>query len=133
MNDHTIDQDGSQNSNAGQIKIIATPEGEAPLEVREAWIGLILPCHPILGYSEGDIGALSREPTERNRQVINVPQDEAIRILALFHPEAVQWWNDHGYPTQGGYFSFGEREVEIISGVTYQQIREWRDHDDFDL
>lgn len=130
MDNDSTDQDQNSNPNSGQIKIIHTPAGEAPLEIREAWVGLILPCHPILGYSEGDIGAVSRDPTERNRRVICVPQQEAISILALFHPNAAQWWCHHGYPAPGGYFSFGEYEVEIIFGVEHQQIREWTHHDD---
>lgn len=133
MDNDSIDQDQDLIPVIGQIKIIATPEGEAPLEVRKAWVGLILPCHPILGYSEGDVGALSHKPTERNRRVVNVPQDTAIQILALFDPESAQWWRDLGYPKSGGYFSFGESEIEVIHGVNHQQIHEWTHHDDVSL
>src|SRR6187455_3469002 len=33
-----------------QVRIVQTPPGEAPIEVREAWVGLVLPLR------EGEVG-----------------------------------------------------------------------------
>lgn len=108
----------------GQIRITRIPSGEAPFEIRKAWLGLILPCDPYLGYPDNGIeqGVLSGKKASRNRRGFSVPQDEALEILSLHNPAAATWWRENGFPTQEGYFGFGEGEAEIISGVTPQSI-----------
>lgn len=106
----------------GLIKIIKTPAGEAPLEIREVWVDMILPCGPILGYSGGpECGVLSEESTQ-SRYSFSVPQEEAIAILERKSPETATWWREHGFPHDGQYFGFAEEEAEIIEGVTPQRI-----------
>ncbi len=104
------------------------PSGEAPLNIREAWVGLVLPCDPYLGYSDGGFerGVLSKAAT-RNRSGFSVPQDQAIAILEKEKPEAAAWWKDQGYPQDGDYFAFSDTEAKIISGVTHQHIIEVTD------
>ncbi|MBQ1499471.1 MAG: hypothetical protein IIZ38_14255 [Sphingomonas sp.] len=89
------------------IEIVATPMGEAPLWVREAWIGAALPLAK--GRASGtwrSIGVLSTPRTclgaiwsflFRARRVEGylVPSAEAIRRLALRSPEAAEWWRTH--------------------------------------
>lgn len=110
---------------AGRIKIVKIPAGEAPAKIRGAWVGLILPCDPYLGWptSDGpDRGVLSGKEAARNRCSFSVPQDEAIRILEESAPEAAAWWREKGFPHSGECFGFAEDEAEILSGVTRQKI-----------
>ncbi len=108
----------------GKIKIIRIPAGDAPLHVRQAWVGLILPCHPFVGLPDKglDRSVLSRKRVERNKSGFSVSQVLAIAILENCKPRAAKWWKDHNYPKSGECFGFAEHEAEIVSGVRHQQI-----------
>ena len=125
----------------GLVRVKEIPAGEAPLEIRERWVGLILPCHPIAGFpnkGEREKGALSgKETTYKdgqpvpdgrvglyNRCMVSVPQKESLRILALNCPWAANYWYRLGFPkpAPNDCFAFGENEVEIISGVKFQRV-----------
>jgi len=92
------------------IRIIAVPPGEAPQNVREAWVGLELPLlHGRLGESRewGSVGVLTGPKTfiERLRSYLfgkavkkagyAVPVNKAIEILAAHNREAAQWWREN--------------------------------------
>ncbi len=50
------------------VKIVATPEGEAPKEIRRAWVGVIIPLpqwHPPGPFLAEASGVLSRRPKSR--------------------------------------------------------------------
>jgi hypothetical protein len=113
------------NESTGFIRIIKVPDGEAPLWVRQAWLGLTLPCGPIVGVAEGqELGTVTRQETERKRSGFSVFQDEALAILAERNLKAFEWWTSHDYPLIGECFCFAEDEAEIVGGVTHQQIVE---------
>ncbi|MGO9600802.1 MAG: DUF4240 domain-containing protein [Isosphaeraceae bacterium] len=79
-----------------QVQIIAAPPGEAPLSVREAWIGCILPLLP---------GASGPEPTTVRGVTSGVPKEpslsfkvralDAFSILERKDTEAANWWKEH--------------------------------------
>lgn len=108
---------------SGLIRIIKLPEGEAPEIVRKAWLGLILPCSPTVGWSnEGEeLKVLSGKKIPK-RYGFSVPQAEAIKILSKSNRKAATWWKKHGFPQAGKYFGFDESEAEILRGVTNQRI-----------
>lgn len=110
----------------GLVRITKIPSGDAPESIRAAWVGLTLPCYPIVGYTEGlEIGALSGQPRAKKRNSVIVPQEEALRILEKQSPHAAKWWRDHGFPRAfTPNFSFGDDEVDFVSGVKYQKIIE---------
>ena len=114
-----------KNTSTGLIRITRIPAGEAPDYIRKVWVGLELPCDPILGLPDegGDRGVMSRKP-ERSRYGFSVPQDLAIAILQEHRPDAAAYWKQQGYPELGGYFGFAEDEAVIIRGVTQQRIIE---------
>lgn len=113
----------------GLIKVISIPEGEAPEEIRAAWVGLVLPCYPIEGYLEGEeFEILSRKPAAKRRRCVVIPQTEALEILEKEHPEAAKWWEDHGFPLQDRpNFSFPSTTLLFVSGVTQQRMIEITD------
>jgi len=113
-----------KNGCTGLIKITRTPAGEAPLWVRHAWLGLVLPCGPYVGFSEGKSRSVISLKEVPNRYGFSVPQKKAIEILRRVRPNAARWWLVEGYPHRGKYFCFAEDEAKIISGVTRQIIRQ---------
>jgi len=113
----------------GRVKIIKTPAGEAPLELRAAWVGTILPCYPHLGYLSGgsEHGILTGEKSVDNRRGVIVPQDRAIAVLAEHDSTAAAQWKNYGFPQPEENFFFGEDELEIVSGVTPAPVRVFDD------
>ncbi len=117
----------------GRIKIRKTPTGEAPLEVRMAWEGLILPCFPHIGHPSGDVcHVVTGEKVEGELRGVIVPQDLAIAELLKFDlrcREAACWWLAQGLGKPGMYFFFPEDEIDIVGGVSEVP---WRVFDDMD-
>lgn len=114
----------------GRIKILKTPDGEAPQWVREAWVGLILACFPYIGIPSGGLsGVLSGDEIESNRRGVIVPQGAAIATLLQHDREAAGWWMAHGFGGDEEYFFFFEDEIGIVSGVTEAPMRVFDDLD----
>jgi hypothetical protein len=115
----------------GVVRVVKTPAGEAPIEIRKCWVNLVLPCSPVCGFpgnGERETGVLTdRQITygdgKFNRRGISVPQLEAIGILELSYWDAAQFWKKSGFPKpEDACFCFGEDEVEIVSGVRLQTL-----------
>lgn len=98
----------------GRIRIISVPSGEAPLGVREAWVGLELPCWGA-GPTLSEEGVISRRE-QPPRESWFVSQEHAMEILREACPDAYAWWRRHGYPRRGYSFTFGFAEAEIVDG-----------------
>ncbi len=103
----------------GAIRTVITPEGEAPKHIRDAWVGVEIPC---LYFSPGDLdsyGILSGAMASPG-DVYVVLRGEAFTALERVNPEAVRWWRENGFPEETDSqqcFSFGGGEVEVIGGV----------------
>ena len=116
-----------------RLQIIAMPAGEAPAEVRQAWVGLVLPLAS--EASEGPVevtghGVLSRRPKVSPfrwlwRQLFgrptasvqySVPADEAMAILAEVESDAARWWQDHApyLFVVGDRFGFAAEVCELV-------------------
>jgi hypothetical protein len=88
------------------LYVTSVPEGEAPLWVREKWVGLKLPLTGPLsvgtfrgsGVLSGPQSlaafcvALFRKglPPKREGYIVNAL--DAVKILEVTHPEAAAWW-----------------------------------------
>lgn len=98
-----------------RIRIIKTPLGEAPEEVKREWVGLELPCDQT--GSEGDFtfeAKSLKEVANPRENVFFVPQDKAIAILERKSAKAARWFREAGYPIPLMYFTFGFDEAVII-------------------
>lgn len=76
-----------------KIKIIAVPPGQAPLEIREKWVGLVLPIAenvPKIGVETGIFGG---EP--ENTGGYKVKTEAAISELEIYSPNAAAWWRQY--------------------------------------
>lgn len=90
------------------VRIVNVPDGDAPLWVRQAWIGLTLPLSdgmdgPILCLTEsvlasqGWFSRLVRSLVGTGRQDEGYVVDvcEALAVLRASRPDAAGWWSDH--------------------------------------
>ena len=114
----------------GRIRIIKTPEGEAPFWVREIWVGTVLPCTPYVGYAEKmPYEVVSGRKVAANYRGFSVPQERALKILKKISPAAADWWKAHGFPKPApeNFFLFADHEARIIRGVTPQILIEVTD------
>ena len=113
------------------IRIVSVPLSEAPLWVREKWVGLELP----LAYGDsGARGAITSGVLSgpRNRLIgpwwalrgrlerksgYAVDADEAVRILEGTAPETAAWWRQNVPRLQHGKrkFLFAPAVCEVVS------------------
>ncbi len=101
------------------IKIISTPPGEAPLEIREAWIGIVLPLAESKIRNGSTFGVLSwpgglfqqwweiLRGCAKNESTYAVNAKTAIEILEASKPEAAAWWRENAPQLLVPYRRFG--------------------------
>jgi len=91
------------------VRIVRTPPGEAPLDVREAWVGLVLPLWPgeigsrqfvtqgVLTGPRTFMGYLFARLFRRFEKVDGFCVDAAaaIQVLAKHSTRAAEWWQTH--------------------------------------
>lgn len=82
----------------GDFKITQIPPGEAPLEIRQAWVGV---CVPVIKRTERPIklpviGVISGERFGYT-QGYQVPRDLAVANLEKHAPKAAEWWRKKRY------------------------------------
>jgi len=89
------------------VKIVRPPDGEAPLWVREAWVGVTLPLKeqglktlPSIGVLSGPKSSLGWLWASLTGAPITVTgyltaAAQAIEILAETRPEAARWWREN--------------------------------------
>ena len=110
------------------IRITSVPPGEAPLEIRQAWVGLVLPLYRthartyftsgVLSRPRGTLGILRhllafRYKLERGYAVSSLA---AIAVLEGANPAAARWWRENaGYGENvRRYFLFADDCCEQI-------------------
>ncbi|MFA6594046.1 MAG: hypothetical protein WCT16_02190 [Candidatus Buchananbacteria bacterium] len=76
-----------------KIRITATPPGQAPEWVRQAWIGLELPAAGLSAATGHQVGVLGGQP--ENLGGYEVAGGKAIKLLKNKNPEAARWWEDN--------------------------------------
>ncbi len=96
-----------------KFKIISTPRGQAPEEIRKEWVGITLPLKEFCqGGSHERNFVLKRQ---QERSFVTVPVKKALEELEKKSPLAAQWF----YSNLPEFFldrdfSFGVDEVEIL-------------------
>ena len=87
-----------------KVRIISAPQGEAPLHIREAWIGLeldVIKGSPVAYLAQGVLtgarswfGQLSAVVRGRFKAGVGYPVNaaEAVEVLERTNPEAAAWW-----------------------------------------
>ena len=110
------------------IRIISIPPGEAPEEVRTAWVGLVLPVAVSGVQSVEAAGVLSRPTTglglffarllrrTKRESVYIVEAHRAVEILSAYSPDAARWWKANAAPSieAGQFFGFVAEVCEVV-------------------
>jgi hypothetical protein len=113
-----------------KIRIKSTPPGEAPENIRQAWIGLEIPVPPRFAERRNvfGVGVLSG-PTTWLGQLIAILMGRAQResgyvvearvavdLLSIRSPEAADWWRQHAPQliAPGKYLLFAAEACEEI-------------------
>jgi hypothetical protein len=116
---------------ARSIRVIAIPPGEAPLWVREKWVGLELPLADAKNTAQEAFtsGVLSAGPRNRFLAIIwgllgrlkvqsgyPVYVKEALAILERTAPDAAMWWRENVPRLQGPKrkFLFASSVCQVI-------------------
>lgn len=103
-----------------KIRITSIPPGEAPEQIRSAWVGLILPIAIETRLPIETVGVLSKPKTRFGLFIARllgkskretgylVDASKAIEILATHAPQAAEWWRRHAprAVAPGEYFLF---------------------------
>ncbi len=100
----------------GRIRITAVPDGDAPLKIKEQWIGVDMRC---LWYRQSSFGkhVVSKKPAQTG-PVYVVLQKDALDALTQVAPEATKWWNNAGYPESDmGIWLFNAESVTVLEAV----------------
>jgi hypothetical protein len=91
------------------VRVVQTPPGEAPIEVREAWVGLVLPLLPgeigprqlmtqgVLTGPRNLLGYVFARLLRRFKMVYGFRVDGAgaVEVLARHNASAADWWHAH--------------------------------------
>ena len=95
------------NKKSMAVRIVAVPPGEAPLWVREKWVGLTLPTYSsspktfltsrVVSGPRTRLGQLWAILRGRAARTSGYAVDgiRAVEILASSSPEAAAWWREH--------------------------------------
>ncbi|MBP9801539.1 MAG: hypothetical protein KBC83_02640 [Candidatus Moranbacteria bacterium] len=111
-----------QREDLGVIRFTSVPRGGAPLWVREAWIGVEVPClflHDGVPLSASD----TVHDVETGFEVPDFPgyivlQTHAIEALLQQSPAAVEYWLDLGCPSdENPLFLFDHESAEVVRPV----------------
>src|SRR5580658_7219033 len=119
-----------------QIKIIDIPPGEAPEEVRQAWVGLVLPVAFSRRRRFKSTGVVSG-PTSRIGSFLAIRRGDfkrengyavagrkAIEILSQHSPEAAEWWREHAprFLARGRYLVFADEVCEVFDASDVDEV-----------
>ena len=111
------------------VRIISTPAGEAPEDVRKAWVGLVLPLAVARAQTRQTTGVLTRPKTflglllallfgrtQRQTGYI-VDAHRAVDILEKHAPAAAKWWRENAGPAivPGKRFLFAAESCQELS------------------
>lgn len=93
------------------MRITSVPNGQAPLHIREKWIGVEIPF--IEMGTPKSVGVIDGKPVKRH-EAFTVNQTEALTALREKSPEAADWWKNMGFPIPGIHFTFNIECAEVI-------------------
>jgi hypothetical protein len=107
------------NRTVAYVRITQTPPGEAPEEIRRAWVGIDLPLRRGASWPrpQQSLGVLTGRAPEVMTGFL-VDGNKAIDALASHAPEAADWWRQHApHVVRRGFRLFFPVEVcERVSG-----------------
>jgi hypothetical protein len=108
-----------KNRPVATLRIVRTPSGEAPEEIRRAWVGVELPLRrgETKPGAHQTVGVLSHQAPEMITGYA-VDGRAAVKVLASHSSEAAAWWREHApHVLAPGYRLWFPCEVCDLVGV----------------
>jgi hypothetical protein len=113
MSGTKVTADDGQRRARVKFKILNLPKGEAPLEIREQWVGVTVPVAEVLGDRVGFGVFTYAEVKMENAIAVSLP--EAVQALrSADKPDAADWWEKMPQ-NQQSQLLFEESWGELIS------------------
>ena len=100
------------------IKIIATPPGQAPKEIREKWVGVSITLYEPPKKEETVVQTGTQGGPAENMDGYVVATQEAFLELAKKHPKAAEWWEANLNPLFAPRLCFKKEVCELIPDTT---------------
>ncbi len=106
----------------GTIRFTTAPRGGAPLEIREQWVGIEVPClfsHDGVPPNPGD----TTHDVETGVEVPDYPgyivfQVDALEALKKKSQKAVKYWQSRGFPQHPfALFLFDLSSAEVVKPI----------------
>ena len=123
-------------SDVGKVRIVQPPIGEAPIWVRQAWVGLELPLagnaneffsFGVLSGPKSWISMIWGLLCGRGQRITGYPvhAGAAVDLLARTNPDAADWWRDNApYMLRPGRtFLFNEDACSLLAGHSPVEAR----------
>jgi len=95
------------------MRVTSAPTGQAPLEIRQKWIGVEIPFLEI-GVPTGSVSGILNGKKVKPHKVFIVDQVEALTALRKKSPKAADWWKGVGFPIAGAQFTFNVECAEVV-------------------
>ena len=98
-----------------KIKIVKVPDGEAPLEIRQKWVGTIIPLAENLPPGLVVAGVISGKRVNAGyNDGYHVETIVAIQALEKKNPETAEWWLTNTIVGFMPYLVFRRVECELV-------------------
>ena len=94
-----------------KIKIISTPPGQAPLEIREQWVGITIPIVDNISAIY-QMGVLGGKPEDLGGYTVET--NVAMQELEKKSPQAADWWRKNVILAFMPWLSFSRCVCELI-------------------
>jgi len=99
-----------------KIRITSAPQGEAPLEIREGWIGIVL--EGVLRANDvTKVGVLTGDSERNYSSHFVIPIVDALKALLLHNSAAHEWWKSWHRdvrPSWMTHFTFDDACYEVV-------------------
>lgn len=96
----------------GSIRITKVPDGEVPVEIRNYWVGLVLPVVEITDEISGV-------------PMYVVLQSVALEALSQKSPTTLTWWESNGFPRAEECFGFKVSDAEVVENLEELPCRQF--------
>jgi len=101
--------------------ITATPEGEAPKTIREAWVGLAYPVLESLGRGAlAGTEIISGKTTDIDNPVQVSQRDAILTLRQSGRDEAASWWQENN--PQDSILIFQKSEGELLDNEIFLEV-----------
>ena len=100
-----------------KIRITSAPQGEAPLEIREGWVGIVL--EGVLRAKDVlKVGVLTNERKRTYPSHFVISIEDALKALSVHNSKAHEWWYDWYHNTRPSWmthFTFDDACYKVES------------------